>query len=63
MSPHDLSEHTKRLLDLCAGAASVMAIGLSQVAAMVSIAAGLLSIVWLGLRIYDRLKYGRSAGE
>lgn len=63
MSPHDWSEHTKRALDVIAGVASITAIGLSQVAAMVSIVAGLMSMVWLGIRIHDRLKYGRGGGE
>jgi hypothetical protein len=63
MTPHEWNEHTKRLLDVIAGVASVTAIGLSQVAAMVSIVAGLMSIAWLGIRIFDRLKYGRGGAE
>ena len=63
VSPHDLSDHTKRALDVLAALGSVTAIGLSQVAAMVSIAAGLMSIAWLGVRMYDRFRYGHGGGE
>jgi len=63
MTPHDWNEHTKRLLDVMAGVASVTAIGLSQIAAFVSILAGIMSIAWVGIRIHDRLKYGRGGGE
>lgn len=60
MSLHDLPEATKRALDLAAAAGAATAITLSQAALVVSIIAGLLSITWYGIRIYDRLKHGRS---
>lgn len=63
MTPHDWSEHTKRALDVLAALGSVTAIGLSQIAALVSIAAGLMSIAWLGVRMYDRFRYGRSSAD
>lgn len=60
MSPHDWSEGTKRVAEfaafLCAG---VSAVSLSQAAVVISILAGLVSIVLGGIRIHDRLKYGK----
>lgn len=57
---HDLSEPTKRLIELasflCAG---VAAVSLSQAALIVTICAGLMSLILGGVRLYDRLKYGR----
>lgn len=63
MTPHDLSEQTRRGLDTLAAVSAVTAISLSQVAAIVSIIAGLASIAWVAMRFYDRLKYGPSRGE
>jgi hypothetical protein len=63
VNPHELSEHTKRLLDVIGALSAVAAISLSQVALMVSIIAGLMSITWYGVRIFDRMKYGRGNGE
>lgn len=60
MNINDLSEHTKRALDMIGAVSAVAAISLSQVALMVSVVAGLLSITWYGIRIYDRLRHGRS---
>jgi ABC-type transport system involved in cytochrome c biogenesis permease subunit len=57
---HELSEPTKRVLDMTAAAGAVTAVTLSQAALMVSILAGLLSIAWYSIRIFDRLKHGRS---
>jgi hypothetical protein len=62
VSPHDLNEHTKRVLDFAGALSAVAAISLSQIALMVSIVAGLLSILWYAVRLYDRFKHGR-AGE
>ena len=59
MNVHELSDHTKRALDLVGAVSAVAAISLSQVALMVSIIAGLLSITWYGVRLYDRFRYGR----
>jgi hypothetical protein len=59
----DLSEHTKRGFDVAAFVTSFAALGLSQTAVLVSILAGLLSIMWTGIRIYDRLKYGRAGRD
>lgn len=56
---HELNEPTKRALDLTAAAGAATAITLSQAALVVSIIAGLLSITWYGVRLYDRFKYGR----
>ena len=62
MSPHDLNEHTKRVLDFAGALSAVAAISLSQVALLVSIVAGLLSIAWYAVRLWDRFRTGR-AGE
>lgn len=59
MSLHDLNEGTKRVLDILGAASAVAAISLSQVALLVSIVAGLLSITWYGVRLFDRFRYGR----
>ena len=59
-SLHELSEPTKRFLDLTAAAGAVTAITLSNVALVISCVAGLLSITWYGVRLYDRFKHGRS---
>lgn len=61
MTPHDWSEHTKRMLDLAGAVGAVAAISLSQVALMVSIVAGLLSILWYGIRIVDRFRSGKAS--
>jgi hypothetical protein len=58
---HELSEPSKRFLDLTAAAGAVTAITLSQAALVVSIIAGLLSIAWYSIRIFDRLKGGSSS--
>ncbi len=63
VSVHDLSEHTKRLLDVIGAVSAVTAISLSQVALAVSIVAGLLSITWYVVRLYDRFKYGKPSGD
>lgn len=59
---HDLSEQTKRLLDLSsflfAGIAG--ALTLANAALIVSIVAGMVSVMLGLIRIYDRVKYGRS---
>lgn len=60
MSVHEWSEQSKRLFDVAGAVSAVAAISLSQVALMVSIVAGLLSITWYGIRIFDRLKNGAS---
>jgi hypothetical protein len=60
---HDLNEHTKRVLDAVGAVSAAAAISLSQVALLVSIVAGLLSITWYGVRLFDRFKYGRGGGE
>ena len=62
MNPHDLSEGTKRVLDFAGALSAVAAIGLSQVALIVSIIAGLMSIAWYAVRLYDRFRHGE-AGE
>jgi hypothetical protein len=65
---HELSEQTKRLIDLCAFgltgfAGAVQAVSLSDVALVVTIAAGLLSAAWTAMRFYDRIRYGRGAAN
>jgi hypothetical protein len=59
-SVHDWGESTKRVLDTLAAVGAITAITLSQAALIVSIIAGLLSITWYGVRLYDRVRYGRS---
>jgi hypothetical protein len=56
---HDLSESTKRFMDVAGAVSAVAAISLSQAALVASFVAALLSIAWYGIRIYDRLRYGR----
>lgn len=61
---HELSEQTKRFIDLGAFsltglAGAVQAISLSDVALVVTIVAGALSAAWTAMRFYDRVKYGR----
>jgi len=65
---HELSEQTKRFIDLGAFgltglAGAAQAITLSDVALVVTILAGLLSAAWTVMRFYDRLKYGRGAAN
>jgi hypothetical protein len=57
---HELSEPTKRFFDLTAAASAVTALTLSNAALAISCVAGLLSITWYGVRLFDRFKYGRS---
>lgn len=45
---------------LCAG---IAAVSLAQAAVVVSIIAGLVSIVLAGIRIHDRLKYGPTRNQ
>jgi hypothetical protein len=63
---HELSEHTKRAIDLVSpvltgAAAATAALTLQQLALVVTIATGLLSAAWYVMRFYDRFKYGRRA--
>jgi hypothetical protein len=53
---HEHSQWVERLAYLFAG---VAAVSLSQAALLVTIAAGALSAVLAGIRIHDRIKYGR----
>ena len=57
---HDLSEPAKKLIDiitfLCAGVAVV---SLSQVAVVLTIISTVIAIILGGIRIHDRVKYGR----
>ena len=46
-------------MDAGAFLASGLAITLSQTALIISIVAGLLSILWTVVRLYDRARYGR----
>ena len=57
-------EKAKRALDLTsplatAAAGATAAITLSDVALTVTILAGLMSILWYAVRLFDRFKYGR----
>lgn len=63
-SLHDLPETVKRVIDLASvGLAGVAAFSWANAAFMVTVVAGLISIV-LGLfRLHDRLKYGPPKGE
>jgi hypothetical protein len=63
---HELSEHTKRIIDagsaaVVAAAAGTSALTLADWALIVTIFAGLLSASWQIMRFYDRFKYGRRA--
>ena len=58
---HHLSDQTNRWLDgltfLFAGVSAVSL--LQDVAVVVTILAGLVSIILGGIRVYDRIRYGR----
>ena len=61
---HELSETARKALE--GGAylfAGVAAVSLSQAALIVTLLAGLLSAILAGIRIHDRLRYGRGASE
>jgi hypothetical protein len=59
---HDLSETTKRVLDIVTGLFfAAAAVTLHQVAVVVTIIAGVVSIACGAVRLYDRYKYGRSS--
>jgi hypothetical protein len=61
---HDLSESTKRAIDAAAVAGALVAgISLAQAALVISILAGLVSIILGAIRIYDRLKFGRATND
>ena len=60
---HDLSESTKRFLDITAVGGAVAAITLSQVALIVSIVAGILSAAWMCQRFYDRHFLNRKSDD
>lgn len=57
---HDLSETTKRILDLVTAAlAGFAALTINDVAVILTVVATAVSIICGGIRIYDRLRYGR----
>jgi hypothetical protein len=53
---HDLSEHTKRLIDWTA--AGMTLLSLSSLSAMLTVIATLLTITWYAIRLHDRIRYG-----
>jgi hypothetical protein len=56
---HDLSDATKHGLDLAALAGVVVAgVTLANAALFMSFLAALCSVIWFGVRIFDRIKYG-----
>jgi hypothetical protein len=57
---HEHSQWIERLAYLFAG---VAAVSLSQAALLVTLLAGLASLILASIRIHDRLKYGRGGGE
>lgn len=64
----ELSEPTKRAIDLVSPVATAAAAGaaawtLSDVALTVTIVAGLLSILWYAVRLHDRFRHGPGRGE
>lgn len=65
MIPHHLSDAANRWLDWIAILfAGVSAVSLIQgVAVVVTIVAGLVSIILGGFRIHDRLRYGRNGDK
>jgi hypothetical protein len=61
---HELSEGARKLVEVGAYLfAGVAAVSLSQAALLVTISAGLLSAILAGIRIHDRIRYGRGGGE
>ena len=64
MIDHHLTDQAKRLMDLVSFAlAGVAAVSLTQTALIISIIAGLASIILAGFRVHDRLKYGPMRGR
>lgn len=58
---HDLSENTRRILDGCTAAlAAAAALSLNQVALLVTIAAGLVSIACGAVRLIDWVERRRA---
>jgi hypothetical protein len=65
---HDLNDSTKHGLDVISTAAPVVvgttaALTMNQIAALLSVLAAICSIVWFGIRVHDRLKYGPGANK
>ena len=62
---HELSETSRRILDgatlTCASLATVLT--LNRIAVMVTIGAGIISMLCGAVRLYDRFKAGRSAAD
>jgi hypothetical protein len=58
---HELNDHTRHLLD--AGTwilAGVAAFSLAQAALVITMLAGIASFILASIRIYDRIRFGRS---
>lgn len=60
-SIHDMGEHTKRALDLLSFC--LAGVTVASVQATVTIIAGLLSITWFVVRLWDRFKHGPSNND
>ena len=64
MTPHDWSEHTKRVLDLALGGATAASAGaaaitLNDVAVFMTIVAAFMSSAWYARRFYVDWRYGK----
>jgi hypothetical protein len=65
---HEWNEPTKRAMDfmsiaLAGVSGGVAAVTLSQIALVVTIIAGLLSILWYAVRLHDRFRYGGKSSD
>jgi hypothetical protein len=61
---HDLSDATKHWLDLVAFTGAIVAgFSLATAALFMSFLAALCSVLWFGVRIYDRIKYGPNVSD
>lgn len=59
-----LSEGTKHFIDFVALSGAVVAgVSLASAAIFMSLLAATCSVIWFGVRIYDRIKYGPGMGE
>lgn len=61
MSIHDWNEQSKRLFDVLSFC--LAGVTVASVQATITIIAGLLSITWFVVRLYDRFKHGPSKGD
>jgi hypothetical protein len=60
---HEMGDSARKLIDFGSfSLAGVAVISLSQAALIVTILAGLASLILAGIRVYDRIKFGPHRG-